>query len=48
MAEKESEKKQREAEQEFHWEQMCAQHERDMAILAAEKRKAVADAKQKP
>ncbi|CAB3982719.1 Hypothetical predicted protein [Paramuricea clavata] len=47
MAEKESEKTQREPEQEFHWEQMRAQHERDMAILAAEKRKAVADAKLK-
>ncbi|CAB4017795.1 Hypothetical predicted protein [Paramuricea clavata] len=47
MAEKESEKKQREAEREFHREQMRAQHERDMAILAAEKRKAVADAKLK-
>ena len=47
MAEKESEKKQREAEQEFHREQMRARHERDMAILAAEKRKAVADAKLK-
>jgi hypothetical protein len=47
MAEKESEKKQREAELEFHREHMRAQHERDMAILAAEKRKAVADAKLK-
>ena len=47
MAEKESEKKQREAEEECHRQQRRAQHERDMAILEAEKRKAVADAKLK-
>ena len=47
MAEKESEKRQRDAEEEFHREQRRAQYERDMAILAAEKRKAVAHAKLK-
>jgi hypothetical protein len=47
MVENEHDKKQRKAGQDFHREQMCAQYERDMAILAAEKRKAVADTKLK-
>ena len=44
MAEKESERKQREAE-EFHREQKRAQHALHMALLESEKKKAVANAK---
>ena len=45
MAEKENERRQFEAEEELRRERIRAPHERDMAILEAEKATAVADAK---
>lgn len=47
IAEKENEMKQREAEEEKRRQQECAQHERDIAVMSANKRVGVANARLK-